>query len=202
MIIESTQRLIRIASLIVATAMFTGMWANDVPPRVGTEFRFVTLVELPDEELPAEAPVVSVETKEEPEWEALSPLPVVATVPAVSEDDDGWIAIDPFEKLRESKASQKGTAAIQKAASLPVSRTVDHDGLTLSVPAIQQHVELLPESLPNGDYRIIDEFGGVGWLMIRGQQGHLPVEEGVWTTTIDGKTVRFIRVAPQPDRVV
>lgn len=206
MIIESTQRLIRIASLIVATGMFTGMWANDVPARVGTDSRIVTFVELPIEELPEEVPAVSVDVAEESEWKSVSPTPAAMSVPAatqiVSEDDDGWIAIDPFEESRPKQSVKKVSPVPQNVVSLPVTRTVDHDGLTISAEAIQQHVGLLPESLPNGDYRIIDEFGGVGWLMIRGQQTQSPAEDGVWTTTIDGQAVRFIRVAPQPDRVV
>ncbi|SFI17705.1 hypothetical protein [Planctomicrobium piriforme] len=105
--------------------------------------------------------------------------------------EDEWRAAEPEPKPAPRQASAAATI-----------RTVEAEELMICDELLQRHLDLLPTDLPCGDYRIVDPWGGVGWLMVRSPNGRSDSgrqEEGVWTTELDGISVRFLRTARMPD---
>ncbi len=211
----SCQILIRAASLMFATGMFAGLWVNDQPV---VESRQTLLQEL------VPAPVVLSED-EWTAWVAVSEDPSeqnaldaneardsreVAAVTVTEEFTDEWQPLPAASIVIERPVSQQTEEVVRRAPTSPVQRrTIDSEHLSLPLSLIQRHLDLLPAEIETGDYRIIDPYGGVGWLFIRNTDESRDEnslendnESGVWTTSIDGVSVRFIRAAPQPDRII
>ncbi len=180
---DFTQNLVRLVPLIVATGMFAGLWANDqhIAPQIIVSLQDAAKVVETDHHsgfasVPSNLSADSMENLWQPVKSDSKPL---------------------LEILPRSSPAPSPPKVVTQICS------IDTIHLTISQAALQQHIDLLPDDLPSGDYRIIDSFGGVGWLIVRpvGDAQETIVDDGVWTTTVDGENVRFIRATPQPDRV-
>jgi len=179
------QILVRLFALVAATGVFAGLWANDQPVPTDDVIALQHLtVRIPLEPLAEELPVSTLQSSEE-DWQ---------TLPTESHSSESVTSLsmrpgDPFPDPIPPRTE---------------IRAIHLDQLTISEAELQKHLRLLPETIPAGDYRVIDSFGGVGWLIVRPVDSSVETvaEDGVWTTTLDGITVRFIRAVPQPDRIV
>lgn len=174
--------------LVAATAMFAGLWANDQPDRIlaqKTPPRGNPLVQSPSEK-PVPTRENAVAVKESVEQEQVFWQPTRPEVRQVSVEE---IAPRIEQIAKPVYAVALGT----------MEKTIRVEGEELSIEAaeLSKHLMQLPMGIPVGDYRIVDSLGGVGWLRVRtlSLDAELQVSSDLYTTTVDGRDVRFIPVS-------
>jgi hypothetical protein len=126
-----------------------------------------------------------------PPQQTAAPLPVPANIVV----DLDWVPLaDPAELLAPANLYETRQVGVEM------------QGLLLDEDELAAHIRLLPAQLPCGDYRILDDRGGVGWLWLRplasadGESTvekpllEKPAEDGVWTTSLGTQWVRFIPI--------
>ncbi|WP_437205526.1 hypothetical protein [Planctomicrobium sp. SH664] len=117
----------------------------------------------------------------------------------------GWIPYAPRDVSGPQLAVQDRTdglvAPLMEIRRGAQTRTfsVEPDELSLTSAEISDHLAQLPIGLAAGDYRIVDDRGGVGWLRVRvNATGDVPDRgEGLLTTHSGGTGLKFLRVKPE-----
>jgi hypothetical protein len=210
---ESFPMLLRLAALIAASSGFIALRAGDTSlqrPSPGLQTASLPAVvqrvplsaAMPSVLIPAQdfsSPVTATgslaENAEEsaplPPQQTAAPLPVPANIVV----DLDWVPLDdPAELLAPANLYETRQVGVET------------QGLLLDEEELAAHIRLLPAQLPCGDYRVLDDRGGVGWLWVRplasadGESTvekpllEKPAEDGVWTTSLGRQWVRFIPI--------
>ncbi|QDT33672.1 hypothetical protein [Thalassoglobus polymorphus] len=167
--VEKSQSVMRVVSLVLFTMIFAGAWANDRPREV-----------LAQKEMPK--PSASISQEADTGATALAGAVSERTAPEVVVPEH----VMPKPVLEDITPSEFG---------MTMSISVETEGLTIKGKTVQQHIQKLPLGIANGDYLMVDPEGGVGWLRIRGQQK--PDDRAITLSTQIGEaTVRYMRVSP------
>ncbi|MCA9079250.1 MAG: hypothetical protein KDA58_01775 [Planctomycetaceae bacterium] len=188
---ESTTALIRVAALLVFTILFAGLWSADQPdPELLAQRQQL----IPQIGAPLSGPIPAQSLAHLTTESARIETKAVTSPIASSSQDVPSLDV----QMTPAKTSTDRTTSIQtEVFAMNQSVTVVRDSLSLSNDELMQHLRQLPLGTPDGDYRIVDPQGGVGWLRIRMHSvlGSAQASiNDVLTTEVTGTSLTYLRV--------